>query len=48
MNDEVLNILLIFIGLVSFTFMIYISRRQKKKIGDRKDRIKNKWRDRIE
>lgn len=47
MNSEVLNILLIFIGLVGFTFMIYISRQQKKKIGDRKDKIKNAWRDRL-
>lgn len=47
MNSEVLNILLIFIGLVSFTFMIYISRKQRKRIGDRKDRIKNNWRDRL-
>lgn len=47
MNSEILNILLIFIGLVGFTFMIYISRNQRKKIGDRKNKIKNAWRDRL-
>ncbi len=47
MNSEILNILLIFIGLVGFTFMIYISRSQRKKIGERKNKIKNAWRDRL-
>lgn len=47
MSSDSINIIVIFFGLIAFTYMIYLSRRQKKKLGDRKNKIKHEWRDRL-
>lgn len=46
--SDAAKIALIAVGLIVFTFMIYISRQQRSKLKDRRRRIKDSWKDRLE
>ncbi|MCK6543381.1 LPXTG cell wall anchor domain-containing protein [bacterium] len=48
MNLDTILFFIVVVGLLSFTFLIYIGRKRKKSIGARKERIKNQWRNRLE
>jgi hypothetical protein len=46
-NVEVFKIAAIAVGLILFTYLIYVSRNQRNKLGDHKDRVKRNWRKRL-
>lgn len=48
MNLDTILFFIVVAGLLLFTFLIYIGRKRKKSISERKARIKNQWRNRLE
>jgi hypothetical protein len=44
---EILKMVAITAGLIVFTYLIYVSSSQKKKVGRGKDKIKRHWRERL-
>jgi len=42
------SILIIAVGLIVFTYMIWVSRSKKKNLTDKRRRLKDKWKRRLE
>ncbi len=47
-TSDFTKILIIAIGLIAFTYMIWVSRSKKKTLSDKRRRIKDQWRRRFE
>jgi O-antigen/teichoic acid export membrane protein len=47
MDSDIAYLLVIAGGLVLFTYLLFVSRKQKKKLNRRRERIKRDWTNRL-